>query len=242
MTANAVAQAQFTGSRSSRPIAPWLHTVLFIFLFLVMTGGGAFFQHRQKLRPEILQPHPHVAGLYLSLIVMEWALVFYVWRGLRRTGTSLREVIGGRWGSAKDVAVDASLGIGLWIFWLGAQMAWIRWMPADRASSIGTLLPQRAIEIVLWVLLSISAGICEEIVFRGYFQQQFKVLARSGLLAVLLQAILFGISHSYQGLDATIRIAIFGALFGLLAMWRKSLRPGMIAHAWTDIFSGILGV
>lgn len=29
-----------------------------------------------------------------------------------------------------------------------------------------------------------------------------------------------------------------GALYGSLALWRKSLRPGMMAHAWSDILSG----
>jgi hypothetical protein len=36
-----------------------------------------------------------------------------------------------------------------------------------------------------------------------------------------------------------LRITGFGLLFGCLAEWRKSLRPGMIAHAWTDIFAGL---
>jgi hypothetical protein len=36
------------------------------------------------------------------------------------------------------------------------------------------------------------------------------------------------------------RIMLFGVLFGLLAVWRKSLRPGMIAHAWSDIFGVII--
>jgi len=35
-------------------------------------------------------------------------------------------------------------------------------------------------------------------------------------------------------------IFIYGAMFGLLAMWRKSLRPGMMAHAWHDAFQGIV--
>jgi hypothetical protein len=39
-----------------------------------------------------------------------------------------------------------------------------------------------------------------------------------------------------------VKIAIFGAMYGLLAIWRKSLRPGMMAHAWSDILSGIFGI
>jgi hypothetical protein len=35
-------------------------------------------------------------------------------------------------------------------------------------------------------------------------------------------------------------IAAYGCLFGILAAWRKSLRPGMMAHAWQDLLSGIL--
>jgi membrane protease YdiL (CAAX protease family) len=37
-------------------------------------------------------------------------------------------------------------------------------------------------------------------------------------------------------------IAMFGSLYGLLALWRKSLRPGMMAHAFGDILSGIFGI
>jgi hypothetical protein len=53
---------------------------------------------------------------------------------------------------------------------------------------------------------------------------------------------LFGISHGYQGLEACVKIAIGGALFGLLALWRSSLRPGIVAHAGTDILGGIFGL
>jgi hypothetical protein len=35
---------------------------------------------------------------------------------------------------------------------------------------------------------------------------------------------------------------VFGSLFGGLALWRKSLRPDMMAHAWSDILSGIFGI
>ena len=53
--------------------------------------------------------------------------------------------------------------------------------------------------------------------------------------AVLAQAVLFGICHWYQGVKQAILISVLGALYGILAQWRKSLRPGMISHAWSDV-------
>ena len=57
-----------------------------------------------------------------------------------------------------------------------------------------------------------------------------------------MQSLLFGIAHGYQGIGATIKITLFGLLYGGLALWRRSLRPGMGAHAWSDVYSGWLGV
>jgi uncharacterized protein len=110
------------------------------------------------------------------------------------------------------------------------------------AASIETLLPQQVVEIVLWIALSISAGICEELVFRGYLQRQFHAYTHSRWVALFLQAMLCGISHSYQGTDACVKIAVFGLLYGSLALWRRSLRPGMMAHAGSDIVSGLFAI
>jgi membrane protease YdiL (CAAX protease family) len=233
------------GMESSSPklVAPRWHTVLFIALFLALTLSGALFQREARSQPGRLLQHPHVVPLYLSLIAMEWGLFFYVWKGgLRRSGTKLRELIGGSWQSAKNVAVDASLALGLWTVWMIVEKGWDRWLGPGHAASIQTFLPRRAVEILLWVGVSVSAGICEEVVFRGYFQRQFEAFTRSKWIALFLQAALFGISHGYQGLEACLKIAIFGALYGLLALWRRSLRPGMIAHAGSDILSGIFGI
>jgi membrane protease YdiL (CAAX protease family) len=227
---------------SVTPVASWWHTALLVALFLGLAVSGAFFQRHARTETGGLQQNPHLVRLYLSLIAMEWGLVYYVWKGLRRTGTKLSELIGGRWGSAKDVLVDAGLALGLWTTWKLVEMAWDRWLGTGHAASIQTLLPQRALEILLWIGVSMSAGICEELVFRGYLQRQFHAYSHSLWAAWLLQALLFGISHGYQGVEACVRIAAYGALFGLLALWRGNLRPGMIAHAGTDILSGIFGI
>ncbi len=72
------------------------------------------------------------------------------------------------------------------------------------------------------------------------FRTVVKTLTGSATIAVLVQGILSGISHSYQGIKSVIVISVYGVMFGLLAHLRGSLRPGMIAHAWTDIASGLL--
>jgi membrane protease YdiL (CAAX protease family) len=226
-----------------RLIAPRWHTALLIALFLGLAVSGAFFQRHARSQPGMLEQHVPLWPIYLSLIVMEWGLFIWVWRGgLRRTATKLSEVIGGKWANTKDVLVDCGLAVGVWASYRLVETEWNRWLGAGSAASIQTYLPQRALEILLWIGVSISAGFCEELVFRGYFQKQFETFTHSRWSALFLQAVLFGISHGYQGIEACAKVACFGALYGLLAMWRKSLRPGMMAHAWSDILSGIYGI
>jgi membrane protease YdiL (CAAX protease family) len=130
----------------------------------------------------------------------------------------------------------------VWAAWLGIGRACDLWLGHGSARSVDSYLPRGPVEIGLWVALSLSAGFCEEIVFRGYFQRQFAALARSRPAGLVMQALLFGISHGYQGVDAAVRITLFGLLFGALAQSRRSLRPGMAAHAWTDVYSGWLSL
>jgi len=234
-----------TGINSSCPklVAPRWHTVLLVALFLALTLGGALFQREARSQPGKMLQHTNVVPLYLSIIAMEWGLFFYVWKGgLRRSGTKLRDLIGGRWQSLRDIAIDAMLALGLWAAWTIVAKGWAHWFGPVHAASIQTFMPRRLVEILLWLGVSVSAGICEEVAFRGYFQRQFEVFTRSKWIALFLQAALFGISHGYQGVEQGVKIAIFGALYGLFALWRGSLRPGIMAHVGSDILSGIFGI
>jgi len=229
--------------RRPQPVAPYRHTAVLVALFLLLTVGGAVFQGRGKPDSSPTMQHPHVAPLYVSLLVLEWGLVLYVWRGgLRRSGTKMRDLIGGRWSGPWDVARDVALALGGWLAWIGIQSGWDLWLRPSHARSVENLLPQGVVELGLWIALSISAGFCEELVFRGYLQRQFAALTRSNLIGLILQAALFGVSHGYQGVAATVKIALLGIVYGSLALWRRSLRPGMIAHAWSDIWAGWLGL
>src|SRR5260370_38719980 len=161
--------------KSSSPelVAPRWHTVLFVALFLALTVGGAFFQREARSQPGRMLQHPNVVPLYLSLIAMEWGLFFYVWKaGLRRTGTKLRDLIGGRWQSLTGVAIDATLALGLWTVWMMVEKGRQRWLGPEHAASIQAFRQRCAPEVLLWGG-SASPGICADVVFRGYFQRQF---------------------------------------------------------------------
>jgi hypothetical protein len=74
--------------------------------------------------------------------------------------------------------------------------------------------------------------------FRGYVQRQFHALTGNVVMAVLLQGVVFGLFHFYQGWKNVILISVLGVLFGALAVWRANLRANIIVHAWADIWSG----
>jgi uncharacterized protein len=226
-----------SSSFSRALIAPVWHTIVFIAIFIALSVAGGFFQHAAKQYAQPTVPGSSPVPGYVSVLISEWLLVLYVRMGVQKRGVSLRDLVGGRWATATDVIKDFALGAALWSLWILLQNSHLLGGGTNAAQG---LLPQGILESLAWIPLALSAGFCEELAFRGYLQKQFQAIAGSGALAVLFQAIVFGVGHLYEGVGAAARIALFGVLFGLLAVWRKSLRPGMIAHAWSDIFGVII--
>jgi hypothetical protein len=110
----------------------------------------------------------------------------------------------------------------------------------ERLRALAQLAPANGIEIAAWTLLCLLVGFIEEIVFRGYLQRQFIGWARGGVAAgVLASALVFGSAHAYQGVRGMVLLTVFGALFSLLALDRRSLRAGIFAHAWHDLITGL---
>src|SRR5205823_4531206 len=103
----------------------------------------------------------------------------------------------------------------------------------------GFLLPTTLSESIVWITVSAAAGICEELVFRGYLQRQLWSLIGNLPAALLLQAFAFGIGHIYQGWKPALVTAIYGLFLGLVAAWRRSIIPGAIAHAMVDVMGGL---
>jgi membrane protease YdiL (CAAX protease family) len=101
------------------------------------------------------------------------------------------------------------------------------------------LAPSTPLEIAAWALLCAVVGFSEELVFRGYLQQQGIALLRGIPLGVIFSALIFGAAHGYEGVGTMIQIAVFGALFSILTLMRRNLFPGMLAHGWHDFVTGM---
>lgn len=219
-------------------LAPVWHTVVLVVFVLSYT----LLQTQFSTQIENVQFRSRV-GLYLFAIGFELILLAYVWfLGVRHSGTKFPDVIGGKWARAADVWRDIGVAF---LFWLVVLVVLVlaghlmgENLQAKKALQI--LMPRGPLEMILWVVLSITAAFCEEFVFRGYLLKQFFAFAGSNVVAIAAQAIVFGIAHGYQGVKGMITITIYGALFGILAVMRKSLRPGMIQHAMQDASAGVI--
>jgi uncharacterized protein len=222
-----------------RLLAPLWHTAgLFAILLLSFLGGIAL-QRRAGAGPGLAPEHRGVIGVYISAIVLDALLFSYVWVFASKNGTRLAEIVGERWNGLRGIILDVAVAAPFWVVWeLTAQLVH-RLLGPSSAKTVDVLLPRTPLEILVWIGVSVTAGFCEEAVFRGYLQKQLLALTGSAAIAVSVQAILFGIAHGYQGFKNVVVITVLGALYGVLALWRRSPRPGMIAHAWSDVYGGL---
>ncbi|MGB2590976.1 MAG: type II CAAX endopeptidase family protein [Candidatus Acidiferrum sp.] len=222
--------------KRSETIAGVAHTVvLLLILAAIVVVGFLSFRHRAAA------PNPHRVAFYLVSMAWEWLVFAYICWGLHRHGKSFRNIAGDRWKSTADFFRDFGIAFGFWIvaiIILAIVSSLLR--ARGMAEAARALAPHGLFESILWVAVALTAGICEETIFRGYLQRQFVAWTRSATAGVILSAVLFGAAHIYQGRRATVVIAVYGLMFGVLAEVRKNLRPGMMVHAWHDAITGLV--
>jgi membrane protease YdiL (CAAX protease family) len=225
-----------TGSESTngnRLVAsPW-HTVLVVSALSVNAYFG-------WLRASALRQaaNVHRPAVYGRTMIVEWLLLALVLTGVWLHRSPLSTVLGDRWRSARQALKDLGIAIAfLCVSVLVVSILGPHSHSAGTDPAVRFLMPQTANEKCLWVLLALSAGICEEAIYRGYLQHQFSAIARNIPVGIFLSAALFGVSHAYQGLRPALLIGFGGLMAGTLAWWRRSVRPGMIAHTLQDMLA-----
>lgn len=226
-------------------IASWKHLACFLAIMAALLVLGLYQQRAgsgtgSNQGSGQLASHTYAIPIYLTALGMDWALLYFCWAGVRGHGGNLWDLAGGRWKSWRDVLTDLAILLPFWAVWEGAAYGVHLLLGSGSAKSVDSLLPKSMVEVLVWIATCITAGICEEMAFRGYLQRQFHALTGNIAWAVVLQALVFGIAHGYQGWRNVVVISVLGVLYGALAAWRKNLRVNIVSHAGSDIWEGWL--
>jgi membrane protease YdiL (CAAX protease family) len=108
-----------------------------------------------------------------------------------------------------------------------------------RLGEFSIALPHTSNELSWFVALSLTAGFCEEFLFRGYLIWAFQPwLGWWGAAVLLLSS--FAAAHAYQGKAGFTRTVLIGGVFTLLVALSGSLVPAIVLHATVDILSGVI--
>jgi membrane protease YdiL (CAAX protease family) len=114
-----------------------------------------------------------------------------------------------------------------------------RWLDIKESPLLVELLPKTRTERIIFVFVAITAGFCEELVFRGFLIPSLTVVAGGGTVALLLSSALFGVLHSYQSWLGVLRAGALGALLAVPFLVSGSILPSMLSHTLIDIIGGV---
>lgn len=123
---------------------------------------------------------------------------------------------------------------------LGGFLVLRRALGIQEAPFLAQLLPKTGREKVVFVFLSFSAGLGEELAYRGFLVPALVAVFGSVWAAVLLSSIVFGILHAYQGWLGMVRTALLGMVLATSFILTGSLWPAIIAHAMLDVLVGVV--
>lgn len=244
-------------------VAPAWHTVVLVAAIVAISVHGA-------AKISALHGSLNRLATYGFTAAMEAVLLLWVLFGLRLRKTSFRSLLGNFQFDLRSIAMDVGFALIFWfaslvvlgalgIAWTGVEAALTHQLSVTHVAgptgqaftpdpsqqkalyALAQLAPANAGEVAAWTLLCLFVGFAEEFIFRGYLQRQFIGWARGGVIAgVVFSGVVFGAAHAYQGGRNMFLLAVFGVLFSVLAIFRRSLRAGMLAHSWHDLIAGLV--
>lgn len=215
-------------------------------LYLALIAIGLFIDSfvlwPRFLRRSEAEPARARVWLWSSTIVLLWTLVaagVALWMLERRSWAELRLVAPHGWRILGTIGL--LLAVAIYYARTVATIARARRskkrikFPKNAARRA----PHTRTELAWWMALSVSAGICEEFIFRGYLI--WVLQPALGLwLAAAASLIVFAAAHSYQGAKGVVAVGVVGGLLTLIVVGFGSLVPAIAVHMFADAGEGFV--
>jgi membrane protease YdiL (CAAX protease family) len=183
---------------------------------------------------------------YLSNSLVLWVIslvVMAIWYWNNRSF----QLMGFRWPEAGWMAVMLSALMGLLyvgdVLYSVFSKTELQKTQEQWESSV-PFLPEEYRELPAYTVMCITAGVCEEILYRGFLVNYFIDPMKDGFpwMAAIFPSVLFSIAHFYQGYKAMFKIFLLSLLFGLIFIFSRSLLFVVIIHFLIDLTGGILAI
>ena len=183
---------------------------------------------------------------YFWTIAMEWGLTlalvaWWQWaaRPLPALGVVLPEGTGAWW-----TLLVCTGGIGFY----AQQARTVAASPDARASlrkqlatqpNVRMILPATVRDARVFMGVAITAGICEEVLYRGYLLWYLQSIGL-GRGAVVVAIVAFGLAHAFQGIRGSVGAGVMGAIAMGLYLLTGSLVAPIVLHATVDLANGLM--
>ena len=170
--------------------------------------------------------------------------LFVAWLWLRKEGAlaeAWKILPTEGWGKTLLVAFAATIAILGW-FTLGTMVLEGIGLGTPAVNEVLGMVTESGFHYVLWVVLValFAAGFGEELLYRGFLMDRLQRLKGIGSTLwgpIIVQGLIFGISHGYQSLAGVIITGVVGIGLGWLRTRVDSLMPLILAHMAVDTFS-----
>jgi membrane protease YdiL (CAAX protease family) len=219
---------------------PWDIWLIFFVLGVIVPWRG-----RYRLRELLAKPSVSATervSLYASTMAFQWIAVAVVaWRAWAHGFSAAQLGLSPLSAWTPIAAAIVGSGIVATLQWLNLRrMGRMPEKARERLQALAErILPQSPRERVPFFALAVTAGICEEILYRGF---AMAALAGAGLPSwsvVVISSLLFGAAHLYQGRGGLVGTILLGAIFGVARVAFGSLIPVMAWHTAIDIVAGV---
>ena len=182
-----------------------------------------------------------------------WWLLTVIWCGIvLHEGRLTRATLG--WAGTGTGYADVSAEVAAGFVWavtgllplmalIGGIQARLRGhtQPAPGRDAYDVLLPRTPGERWLAAGVAITAGITEEVIFRGLLiAAGIEVYRLPVVVAAVISLVLFAAVHGYQGTRGILSAASLGLIFTVLYLMSGSILPGIIVHAVQNLVALLL--